>query len=156
MAGQYSENLVSTSSASLPKKILVPVDDSEESFTAAQYAIELARKIGAELSVLHVILVPEYISEEVSTRLKNELGSRGELAVMRVRQAADGKGIVLRENLLTTTKSVVATICEFASSDRAGLIIMGRSGAGGVAKLMLGTVAMGVAREARCPVLLVR
>lgn len=151
-----TESAIMSSSVSLPKKILVGVDGSEESFAAANYAIDLAARLKAELSVLQVILVPEYVSEDVSNRLKKELGSRAESSMMRVRQAAHGKNIVVHEKVLTTTKSVVSTICEYASNEGSGLIIMGSSGAGGVVKLMLGTVAVGVAREARCPVLLVR
>ena len=143
-------------SVSLPSKILVTVDGSEESFAAARYAIEFAGKTRAELSVLHVMLLPEYVSEEVSHRLEKELGSRGESALQRVRQAAQGKNIVLHEKMLTTRKSVITTICDFAGNTGTGLIVMGTKGAGGVANLMLGNVATGVVREARCPVLVVR
>jgi nucleotide-binding universal stress UspA family protein len=149
-------NAASPGHVLLPKKILVTVDGSEESFAAALYAIEFAEKTKAELSVLHVMLLPEYLSEEVSNRLEKELGSRGESALRRVSQAARGRGIVLTDRMLTTTKSVISTICDFAASSGTGLIIIGTKGAGGVANLMLGNVATGVVREARCPVLVVR
>lgn len=142
-------------SVSLPRKFLVAVDGSEESLAAARYAVELAGRMSGELSVLHVILIPEYISEDVSTRLKKDLRTKGEQAIMKVRQAANGKNIHLHEKIVTTSKSVVTTICEFATNKGIELIIVGRGGAGGVAKMMLGTVAVGVAREAKCPVLLV-
>ena len=151
-----TDNAIMLGSNLLPKKILVGVDGSDESLAAARYAIELAGRLKAELSVLHVIMVPEYVSEEVSNRLKKELGSRGESAMMQVRQAAQGSDVILHEKILSTTKPVVATICDFASNNGSELIIMGSSGAGGVARLMLGAVAVGVAREAPCPVLLVR
>ena len=140
----------------MPKILLVAVDGSDESVAAAQYAIELAVKMKAELSVLHVMLLPEYVTAEVSSRLESDLTSRGQLALNRVRQAAEGKNVVLSEKMLTTTKSVITTICDFAASKGAGLIIMGTKGAGGVANVMLGNVATGVVREARCPVLVVR
>lgn len=140
---------------SLPKRLLVAVDGSEESLAAARYAIELTGKMNGELSVLHVILLPEYVSEDVGARLRKELGTRGEQAIMKVREAASERKVRLRGTMLTTSKSVVSTICDFAANDRAELIVVGRGGAGGVAKMMLGTVAVGVAREARCPVLLV-
>lgn len=142
-------------SISLPRKFLVAVDGSEESLAAARYAVELSGRMSGELSVLHVILIPEYISEDVSARLKKDMRTKGEQAIMKVRQVANGKNIHLHEKILTTSKSVVTTICEFATSNGMELIIVGRGGAGGVAKMMLGTVAVGVAREARCPVLLV-
>ena len=157
MAEQLSgQDRISVAHRSLPRKILVAIDGSEESLAAAEYAIDMAGRLDAELSVLHVILIPEYVSRDVSDRLSKELVSKGEAAVIRVRQAAKEKGLHPREKLLTTTKSVVTTICEFARDDDAGLIVMGASGAGGVATVMLGTVAVGVARESRCPVLLVR
>ena len=150
-----TQSSIQDASISLPRKFLVAVDGSEESLAAARYAIGLAGKMNGELSVLHVILIPEYISEDVSARLKKDLRTRGEQAIMKVRQAADGKNIHLLEKILTTSKSVVTTICEYATSNDTELVIVGRSGAGGVAKMMLGAVAVGVAREARCPVLLV-
>ncbi|HVH14854.1 MAG TPA: universal stress protein [Candidatus Angelobacter sp.] len=140
----------------MPKRLLVAVDGSEESVAAAQYAVELAVRMKAELSALHVMLLPEYVSDEVRNRLERELSSRGQSALKRVRLAAKGKNVVLSEKMLTTTKSVITTICDFAASDGAGLIIMGTKGAGGVANMMLGNVATGVVREARCPVLVVR
>lgn len=135
---------------------MVTVDGSEEAFAAAQYAIRLAATVKAELSVLNVILLPEYITEQVSKRLETELHSRGEAALGRVREAAHGLDIAISLESLTTRKNVVTTICEFANSHQTQLIITGSKGASGVANLMLGSVATGVAREARCPVLLVR
>ena len=92
----------------------------------------------------------------MSNRLEKELGLRGESALTRVRQAAQGRNVLVNEKMLTTTKSVVTMICDFAASSGSGLIIMGSRGVGGVANLMLGNVAIGVVREARCPVLVVR
>lgn len=135
---------------------MVTVDGSEEAFAAAQYAIKLAATVKAELSVLNVILLPEYVTEQVSNRLEKELHSRGESALTRVREAAQGQDIAINLESLTTRKNIVTTICEFANSHHMQLIVTGTRGASGVANLMLGSIATGVAREARCPVLLVR
>src|SRR5215469_1031124 len=86
-----AQSHVSEDSTPLPKKILVAVDGSDESLAAARFAIELAGKFRAELSTLHVILIPEYVSEEVRNRLKQDLGSRGELALKKVRESIQGK-----------------------------------------------------------------
>ena len=140
----------------LPRKMLVAIDGSDESLAAANYGIEVARKFGAEIFALNVVLVPQYVSEDVSNRLKKELTSRGETALTKVRRAAEEKSVVVHHKIQTTTKSVVTTICETATNEGAGLIIMGTGGTGGVAKLLLGSTAIGVSREASCPVLLVR
>jgi nucleotide-binding universal stress UspA family protein len=140
----------------LPRKIIASVDGSLESFTAARYSIELARMMNAEIVALHVVQLPEYISEDVRKRLKDELIAKGETALIPVEQAAQASGVHLSVNILSTASSVVDAICEFARTQSAGMIIMGTRGMGGVAKLMLGSVAAGVVRAAPCPVLVVR
>ena len=142
--------------AVIPNRIVVAIDGSDESLAAARYAIEIAKMANAELMALHVIHLPEYVSDEVSIRLKEELNARGQLALTAVRQSAQGRGVVLHERTVSTTKSVVETICGCAVSDGAGMIVLGTRGVGGVAKLMLGSVAAGVVRSAYCPVLVVR
>ena len=135
---------------------MVAIDGSEESLAAARCTIEIAKMANAEVMALHVIHLPEYVSDEVNSRLKEELNARGQLALAKVRQSAQGKGVVLLERTMSTTKSVVDTICECAASEGAGMIVLGTRGVGGVAKLMLGSVAAGVVRSASCPVLVVR
>ena len=140
----------------MPEKILIAVDASDESLRAAEYAIAMAARLEAELSALHVVVIPEYVSADVRHRLEGELKLRGESALRRAREAAQAKAVPLHEQILTTTKSVVAAICTAAAHEGAGLIVLGTRGEGGVAKLMLGSVAAGVVREAPCPVLVVR
>jgi nucleotide-binding universal stress UspA family protein len=140
---------------SLPSKIVVAVDGSAESLAAARYAFEFANMIKAEIVVLYVIHLPQYISAEVSARLNAELTARGQSALSEVRRAVEAKGVVASEKLLSTTRSVVDTICEFSSSERAGMIVMGTRGEG-LARTVLGSVASGVVRHAGCSVLVVR
>ncbi len=68
----------------LPKRIMVPLDGSEFSFRAAQYAINLARLTGGEILCIHSITdlpyteysapagitIPHYI-QEAKNRLRN-------------------------------------------------------------------------------------
>ena len=143
-------------SLSLPKKLLVAVDGSEGSLAAGRYAIELAIMVGAELFALHVVQIPEYVSADVRSRLEKELHSRGEAALSKVREAAGARNLTVHEKILTTTKSVVAAVCDAASKSSVELVVLGNNGAGGMAQLMLGSVAAGVVREAACPVLVVR
>jgi nucleotide-binding universal stress UspA family protein len=52
--------------------------------------------------------------------------------------------------------SPARTIVEYADANGFDLIVMGTHGRGGVAHLLLGSVAERVVRTARCPVLTVR
>lgn len=105
---------------------------------------------------LHVIQLPEYLSGDVLSRLQEELNSRGKSALYAVQEAAKETGVSVAGRILETTGSVVSAICDFAQAEEAEMIIMGTKGTGGVARLLLGSVAEGVARSARCPVLVVR
>jgi nucleotide-binding universal stress UspA family protein len=91
-----------------------------ESFTAARYSIELARIMNAEVVALHVVQLPEYISEDVRNRLRDELTAKGETALIPVKQAAQAGGVRLSVNILSTASSVVDAICEFAESRTRG------------------------------------
>ena len=140
----------------MPKIIVAAVDGSEESLRAAHYAITMAKLTGAGVIALHVILLPQYIPEDVQKRLKEELTARGESAFGDVQKAADAAGVEIHRTVVDTTGSVVNAICESASKNSAGMIVVGTRGTGGVAKLMLGSVAAGVTRTASCPVLVVK
>ncbi|MGE3513217.1 MAG: universal stress protein, partial [Vicinamibacterales bacterium] len=55
-----------------------------------------------------------------------------------------------------TAVSPAAAIVEYANEAHVDLIIIGTHGRGGVAKLLMGSVAERVVRTANCPVLTVR
>ena len=147
---------MSPTGGALPKKILVAVDGSEESARATELSISLAKATHADLLGLHIIHLPEYVSDETRTRMRDELAVKGEASLQGMVRIATAEGLKLTTRVLDTTDSVVNAICEFASGEGAELVVLGTRGTGGVAKLMLGSVAIGVARSAKCPVLVVR
>ena len=140
----------------LPKRILTAVDGSAESLKAATYAIQLAKVSGGSVVAIHIILLPQYVPDDVLKRMKQDLESKGEIALEQARQLAVDVGVNLEGKTLETTSSVVGTICDSASRENADLIVVGTRGSGGVAKLMLGSVAGGVVKSAHCAVLVIR
>lgn len=123
---------------------------------AAGYAIELAKTTGGKVVALHVIQLPQYLSESVLSRLKEELTQRGQSALAGVQSSAQKSGVEVDCRVIEKTTSVVSALCDFASKDGAEMIVIGTRGTGGVAKLMLGSVAAGVTRSSTCPVLVVK
>jgi nucleotide-binding universal stress UspA family protein len=140
----------------LATKILTAVDGSEESMKAAKYAMGLAKVTGATVVAIYTILLPQYVADEVLRRLKEDLASKGSKALDEVSQMAKGQGVGLECRTVDTDTSVVNAICDSAEREKADLIILGTRGSGGVAKLMLGSVAGGVVKSAHCSVLIVR
>jgi nucleotide-binding universal stress UspA family protein len=140
----------------LPKRILTAVDGSSESLKAARYAIELAKVTGGSVVAINIILLPQYVPDDVLKKMKQDLMSKGESALEEARRLAGDQGVSLEGKTLETTSSVVGTICDSASRENADLIVIGTRGSGGVAKLMLGSVAGGVVKSAHCAVLVIR
>jgi len=141
----------------LPRKITVAVEGSPPSLKAAEYALELASLTGSAVIALHVILLPQYIDEQTKSRLREELTARGEKVLDQTNNMPRKKEVIFTRRILETNTSIALTICNFSEREGADLIILGdRTEASPVARLMLGSVAAGVANNASCPVLVVR
>jgi len=135
----------------------VAVEGSPPSLKAAEYALELASLTGSAVIALHVILLPQYIDEQTKSRLREELTARGEKVLDQTNNMPRKKEVIFTRRILETNTSIALTICNFSEREGADLIILGdRTEASPVARLMLGSVAAGVANNASCPVLVVR
>ena len=146
-----------TGTSVLPKKITIAVEGSQPSLKAAEYALELASLAGSAVIALHVILLPQYIDDVIKSRLRQELTVRGEKVLDQTSNMKRGKDVVFSRRILETNTSIALTICNFSEREGADLIILGdRTEVSPVARLMLGSVAAGVANNASCPLLVVR
>jgi nucleotide-binding universal stress UspA family protein len=137
------------------KCILVPVDFSEHSDKAVEYAIGLAKRFGSKLHVLHAYHVPVPIAtpdqiaipRDYFTSIREAAGKR--LKACGDKIAAEG---IKSETHLTEMLPVTA-INETAKQVNADLIVMGTRGLTGLKHVLLGSVAERVIRTAPCPVL---
>jgi nucleotide-binding universal stress UspA family protein len=138
--------------------ILVPVDFSGHAEQALEYAIGLACKLPARLTLLHVIhLMPLGVVDGGVTlppsyfqALEAEVQQEMETYRQRV-QEAGLEGTVLVEHGVPF-QSIVDT----AHDQHVDLIVMGTQGRTGLAHLFLGSVAEKVVRLAHCAVLVTR
>lgn len=139
------------------KTILVPVDFSPGALHALNFAVSLARSLGASIVLVHV-MDSIYASGRFDSRRLRSLRAEAHeeskrllagLAKCRVRPH-----VPARHHLLKGTPS--AKIVETASRTGADLIVMGSEGRTGVKRFLVGSVAEKVIRHARCPVLVVR
>jgi universal stress protein A len=139
----------------VPKRILVPLDFSEFSDRALQYAARLAREFKAELFLLHVVeaFPIDYIlgikAAEEANRRQLEQGES------RLRKVSDR---LTAENSITASASVsfgkpFQQIVEFARMHEIDLIIIATHGYTGLKHIQLGSTAEMVVRNATCPVL---
>jgi nucleotide-binding universal stress UspA family protein len=144
------------------RRILVPIDFSEASRAAFDYAIELARSVGASVDVLHVWEVPTFLAPGSAV----VVGASGTSLVEMVRTAAeDGLEKFVTDAAARGAKvnewraepgSPAFAITEAARTAEYDLIVIGTHGRTGLSRALIGSVAERVVRHAPCPVLTVR
>jgi len=148
------------------RRILVPIDGSPTSNQGLEEAIALAKDQSARLCLLHVVdesattrgfdatmYVPaDYIDEFIKV-LREDGKKLLAKAETKVRQRRIKVDTVLLETL---GYRVADLIIKQAKKWRADVIVLGTHGRRGLSRLLMGSDAELVVREARVPVLLVR
>ena len=153
-----------------PTKILLATDGSREAELATQTAVDLARMSDSELHVVYVqdyssiallypevsdpegVVMPDPILEGDLER-SSEQRSR-ELLDAEVERVRSAGGTVAQAHLMMG--EVAREIVHLAEDLRAGLIVMGSRGRGGIRRALMGSVSDSVVRHAHCPVMVTR
>lgn len=146
-------------------KILVPIDGSLSSLTAAKYAINFATTYDSEIFFLAVVpsqikhgdasgifgmVTPSYLDH-----YKKEAEKWFDQIIDDVKiQSYDINKIAT--DVITTPMSTVGAIVHYAEKENINIIILGSSGKTGFKRMLLGSTASGVVTYAHCPVLVVR
>ena len=144
------------------KRILVTVDGSTTSEHALRHAIGLAKGLSAALRVVHVVdmgVLPlgQELAIDIDTISKARRAA-GELVIKKARETCQAGGIEAEMQLLETgtpTQRIAAAIADEADAWPADLVVAGTHGRTGVQRLLLGSVAEGIARVSPVPVLLI-
>lgn len=143
------------------QRILVPIDGSATSERALQEAIKLAEG-KAQLRVAYVLeeifpLDTEGYAFIDYAALQEAVRHTGERTLAQAAEKARQSGITAETALLDAKgERIAGVIKDDALHWRADLIVIGTHGRSGLSRLLLGSVAEGVARDAPVPVLLVR
>jgi len=120
------------------EKLLVCTDGSEESQGAVSQALALGRVCGSRVYVLQVLeIIPEFeaVAPELRGRLEEEI--RGQMKGVEAR--AQEAGVVM-EARVRHGISVHGTILQEVDEIQPRLILMGRYGRAGLARLLMGSV----------------
>ncbi|HTQ39059.1 MAG TPA: universal stress protein [Pirellulales bacterium] len=138
------------------QNICVPVDFSDTSVAALNYAKALAEAFHAQLHLLHVLVnwIPDgdfTVSPEFYVEL--EQAARRQLDKLLTAQERDKYRARLE---LLTGMSEFVEIIRYAREQNIDLLVLGTHGRGPIAHMLMGSVAEKVVRKAPCPVLTVR
>ena len=136
-------------------KILATVDPSYNAHLAVTKAVHIAKKEGAELTLLSVAEVFEDIESLFGVTATERLHERASAALDAAKAIAVAAGVTPKLDLETGV-SPEEIIVDIARKGGFDLIVLGTRGKKGVSKLLLGSVSSRVAAEAPCSVLVVR
>ena len=138
-----------------PKTLLVPIDFSQASERALDYACALAAQLGAKVHIVNALGagLPE-LNVTLSDAMFKSLRDGHEAALAKLvdpRRALVAIGETLvREG---DPRDIIVEVAEKLGVD---LVVMGTHGRRGLSRMFLGSVAEDVSRRSPCPVLLVR
>jgi nucleotide-binding universal stress UspA family protein len=142
----------------LVEHVLVPVDFSRHSELAVDHAIEFCRACGARMHLLHVFEQP--VTPEVYVGGNSTTVSNFSVLESSLREAllgvGTGAGADVETEIHVREGRADRGILEAAEDIPADLIVIATHGLGGLAHVMLGSVAEKVIRRADCPVLTVK
>jgi nucleotide-binding universal stress UspA family protein len=146
------------------KKILVPIDFSENSKNALRVAAEIALKSGAAMELLHVNLAPIYsapLSEYVAvSKYVVEDQQYDETAMVELekqKMALLAMPAYADLNITVRIEEGYLHTCvrNVANEDNVDLVVIGTKGTSGISEFLVGSNTEKVIRTAPCPVLAV-
>ena len=141
------------------KKILCCVDFSSNAEKAFKTSVDLAKKYGAELHLLHVVPpVVNPLITDIDIAMPAE--SSKALVQMLEDQMIDEYGTKTGENINTVITvqngHISSEILNYLVDEKIDLVILGAYGLSGVELVLFGSVAKRIAHKAPCSVMIVR
>jgi nucleotide-binding universal stress UspA family protein len=134
----------------LLKNILFPTDFSERSAAALPYAAAIARHYDARIYLAHAVVSEEAVSSPAAVT-PNWTIAQQEMAILDRCDLLNG----LQYEALIEEGELWDVLSKVIKDDEIDFIVLGTSGGGGFKKLIGGSVAEEIVREASCPVLAV-
>lgn len=141
------------------KKIIFPTDFTESSLYALNYAVDMAQCNNSKIYLVHVIYDLSSISGLYVPHMPVEAMYK-ELEVSALKEL-EKFGVEAREGIKDTEYTVLhgvpyEEILRFSEEKEADIIIIGTHGRKGLDRVLFGSTAERIVRNAACPVLTVR
>ena len=135
------------------RRILVPTDFSAPSREATEYALQLAKDLGATVLLFHSIQMPVFHVAALGGYVAppSVFEENAQLGLQLWIDDADYPDLQIERHY--EFGHPVTQITRFAEEHEIDLIVMGTHGRGMAAHMLLGSVAERVVRSAQCPVL---
>ena len=139
---------------------MVGVDGSPFADRALNYAIDLAKKYGGKLTIVHVILrrfyavTPSEAGVLATTVFVKEIEAEGREVIRKTEEFMKDQGVQYECKLLQGVPA--EEIVKAAKAEKAELIVVGSKGLTMVKAFLLGSVSDKVSHYAKCPILIIK
>jgi len=138
------------------KRIVVGIDGSEHARAALEWAIRMAKGMGAEIIAVYAVYVPMYFPEPYGVPVQFDEQWRKEIkAEFEQKWCAPLKASGVGYRTVMADGRPATVIDDVAEREDADVIVVGRRGRSGVAELLLGSVSHELAVHSNRPVLLI-
>jgi len=141
------------------KKILVPTDFSEQASNALEVAYHIAKKSGAELTVMNVIEDTTVYSVHYTGDLSLS-GMEDKLFVVRMVHKTKNDLAAIQDkysdiNIKTAIRigRIYHNVKDFIEDEGFDFVVMGTTGSSGIEEFLIGSNAEKIVRHSKCPVL---
>ncbi len=138
------------------KRILTPLDGSENSKRALKTAIALAQKCGSDILAVFVLPFPAVQAYQPDKAAKEQMFKEAKGFLDEFKKSAGLEGISMQYEILEGNPG--SAIVDFAQSakNNVDMIVMGSRGMGGLKEAFLGSVSHHVTQKSKIPVLVVK
>lgn len=133
-------------------KILVPVDFSENSKKALEFAVSLAKKKKGSIIILHVIEAIYDFAAQAAIVIEG-MHRDAESYLDQLVKSYEKEGIQIQRLIKDGTVSIMTA--KTAEETNSNLIVIGTQGVTGIKRTLLGSTSIEVIKASECPVLLV-
>jgi nucleotide-binding universal stress UspA family protein len=127
-------------------RIMIAVSSPWAAQKAVDPVADLARRLGAEVLVVHV-------SRPSGGQMREQEQADGEASISMLRQALADKGLTV-QTLLMFSEDIARAILNVAAEREVTLIVLGMTGKNIFARLLAGNVPVELIKNTRVPVLL--
>ena len=141
------------------KKILCPIDFSEYSYDALEFAKTLSKNFNSKLYVVHIIYEPAdftgfYVPHISFDKIRSEIesGAKKIMEEVKEKKLQDLPGA----ETMIIFGSPAEEIVRFAKDKEVDLIVIGSQGKKGIEKMVFGSTAEKVVKKSNCPVLVIK
>jgi nucleotide-binding universal stress UspA family protein len=145
-------------SASVPNRILLALDCSDQDEQLAQWLQRLELSTSTEVHLVHVMRLLTFYSQDVlqrATELWKEARASAEAHAKSMAKTVDSCGFDVTSNVIAAAH-VGDTLITYADDHECELIITGDHHRGKLSRLFMGSVSRDVLRHASCSVLVAR